>query len=358
MMNKHTPLRIGGSLLERAAEVYDFRSNLRGPALPERPEREQGEAREPEAVEAPAPAPVPEAESIVETAEEAPRRRKQPIIMSELEVTIEAPEGAAAEPADDFMAPSPAPRTAPSPARRGKVDRKSLREAGFILPDAPVTGLAEEFRIIKRQLLQAASGKTGIAADKRQTILVCSASPDEGKTFCAINLALSLSSEKDVEILLVDGDFAKPEVLSILGLEGGPGLVDAIADPKADPNSFIIQTDIKGLSVLPAGRQANNVPELLASERTRQVLAALTEDHPRRIVIFDSPPALMASPASVLASKVGQVMMVVRADKTSEANLREAVGLLSGCDNLSLMLNGTGFGASGRRFGSYYGYGQ
>ncbi len=376
-MNKHTTLRIGGSLLERASEVYDFRSSLRGPAFPERPEREQGEAREPVSA---APAPAPEDDDFLELTDEAPRRREQPILMSEVEVTFEAPQPAAPDPLDDFMEPVPAPakaaapqptpqpkaapqaapqaRRSPAPARGGKVDRKALREAGFILPDAPVTGLAEEFRIIKRQLLQAASGKTGIADDKRQTILVCSAAPDEGKTFCAINLALSLASEKDLEILLVDGDFAKPEILSILGLQGGPGLVDAIADPAADPNAFVIQTDIERLSVLPAGRQANNIPELLGSDRTRHVLAALTEGRPRRIVIFDSPPALMASPASVLASKVGQVMMVVRADKTTEAELREAVGLLSGCDNLSLMLNGTGFGSTGRRFGSYYGYGQ
>jgi Mrp family chromosome partitioning ATPase len=115
---------------------------------------------------------------------------------------------------------------------------------------------------------------------------------------------------------------------------------------------------VPGLSVLSAGSQANNVTELLASERARDVLDALTRDHPTRIVGFDSPPALMASPASVLATQVGQVVMVVRADTTTEADLKEAVGLLSGCRKLSLLLNGTGFAASGRRFGSYYGYGQ
>ena len=372
-MNKHTSLKANGSLLERAAELYDFRQNLRGPALPNLPEvverEEEGEVRGPE-VSAPAPAPESELElapeAAIAPAAEAPRRRKQPIIMSELDVTIEQPRNAKpANPADDFMepagpTPAAAPRKASAPVRgrRGNVDRERLREAGFILPDAPVTGLAEEFRIIKRQLLQATSGKTGVAADKRQSILVCSATPDEGKTFCAVNLALSLASEKDVEVLLVDGDCAKPEVLSLLGLEGGPGLIDAIADPACDPNSLIIHTDIDRFSVLPAGRQTNNVTELLASERTRHVLAALTEGHPRRIVIFDSPPALLASPASVLAAKVGQVVMVVRADKTTEADLREAVGLLSGCDNVSLMLNAAGFAATGRRFGSYYGYGQ
>ena len=362
-MNKHTPLKISGSLLERASEMYDFRKNLRGPALPSLPEaaeREEGEVREPEAVEAPAPAPSPEAEFELrpEAVAETPRRRKQPIIMSQVEVTIEEPQP------DDFMEVAPAPIQAPrvkpatAPGPRSKVNRKALGEAGFILPNAPVTGLAEEFRIIKRQLLQAASGKGGIAEDKRQTILVCSAAPDEGKTFCAVNLALSVASDEDVEVLLVDGDFAKPEIPSLLGLEGGPGLIDAIADPQADVNSFIVQTDIERFSVLPAGRQVNNIPELLASERTRQVLRALTEGHPRRIVIFDSPPALLASPASILADSVGQVVVVVRADKTTEADLREAIGLLSGCENVSLMLNGAGFGATGRRFGSYYGYGK
>jgi exopolysaccharide/PEP-CTERM locus tyrosine autokinase len=267
----------------------------------------------------------------------------------------EAEPAVAEAPAEELVL-EPAPVAAPGEARR--VDRASLRDGCFILPDAPVGGLAEEFRIVKRQLLQAASGKTGISEDKRQTILVCSATADEGKTFCAVNLALSMAQEKDLEVLLVDGDFSKPEILSILGLEGGPGLIDAIADPSADPKSFVIQTDIERLSVLPAGRQANNVTELLASQRTRQVLDALIADHPRRIVIFDSPPALMASPATILAGKVGQIVMVVRADKTTEADLREAIGLLSGCEHLSLMLNGTGFTASGRRFGSYDGYGQ
>jgi Mrp family chromosome partitioning ATPase len=117
----------------------------------------------------------------------------------------------------------------------------------------------------------------------------------------------------------------------------------------------VIRTDLGGLSVLPAGRGVNDATELLASARTREVLASLTRGRPDRIVIFDSPPALMASPASVLAALVGQVRMVVRADETSESDLREAIGLLSGCDSVSLLLNAASLAASGRRFGAYYG---
>jgi len=355
-MNKHSSLRASGSLLERAAEMYDFSSNLRGTTGA--------------VTQAPAPEPVEAEAPAVATEASEPRRPKKPIVLSKPDPFFEEA-ALALEPEDRFQASETAPQPQPARAftdtrrekapphsgRFGKVDRQALREGGFIMPDAPVTGLAEEFRIIKRQLLQAASGKTGIAPDKRQSILVCSPSPDDGKTFCAVNLALSLATEKQVEVLLIDADFSKPEILSILGLEGSEGLMDAIADPGADPESFVIQTDIERLSVLPAGRQTNNVSEMLAAEHTRNVLDALTQ-RPNRIVVFDSPPALMASPASVLASKVGQVVMVVRADKTKETDLREAIGLLSGCEHVSLMLNGAGFTASGRRFGSYYGYGQ
>jgi exopolysaccharide/PEP-CTERM locus tyrosine autokinase len=241
--------------------------------------------------------------------------------------------------------------------RLAQVDRGRLRKRGFLDPDVPVGALAEEFRMVKRQLL-AMTEQPGIPEEKRRIGLICSANPDEGKTFCALNLALSLAGEQDVEVLLVDGDFGKPEILATLGIEPQAGFVDAITDPSLDAEGLIVRTDIGALSVLGAGMQVNNVSELLASERTRDVLARLTEANPRRIVLFDSPPALAASSASVLASHAGQTVMVVRADRTAEADLREALDLLAPCPHLSLLLNGAGFAASGRRFGSYYGHGQ
>ncbi|HEX6376021.1 MAG TPA: hypothetical protein VFZ91_09910 [Allosphingosinicella sp.] len=303
-MNKHSPLSHSGSLLERAAELYGFGS---APAIA-----------------AGAPAGAAEAETAAAEPKAVPRG------------FLPAVGGAQAQ-----------------------VDRESLRRNGFIVPDSPAGPLAEEFRIVKRQLLLGMGAGSSVAADKRQTLLICSAQPDEGKTFCAVNLALSLAGERDLEVLLVDADFPKPEVLAILGLEAkGAGFVDALADPSLDPERLVIPTDISGLSVLPAGRYENDVPELLGSERTAQVLARLTEGRPKRIVIFDSPPALMASAAAALASHVGQLLLVVRADQTTEADLKEAAGLLSGCPQISLLLNGAGFAATGRRFGSYYGYGQ
>lgn len=240
-----------------------------------------------------------------------------------------------------------------------QVDLHHLRDAGFIIPGAPPTALSEEFRLVKRQLLLTAfGGHTGAAADRGRTILICSAQPNEGKTFCSVNLALSMASETDLEVLLVDADVAKPEILSTLGLPGSAGLMDALADPSIDAESLVIRTDIPNLLVLPAGKQTNHDTELLASARTRDLVAALAARNPRRIVLFDSAPALAASPASVLALHVGQVLLVVRADQTSESELRDALTLVDACPRISLMLNGVTFSGSNRKFGSYYGFGE
>jgi exopolysaccharide/PEP-CTERM locus tyrosine autokinase len=235
----------------------------------------------------------------------------------------------------------------------GEVAVDELRENGFLLPDAPVTALAEEFRIVKRQLLLEAATN-----DRSRLIMIASAAPDEGKTFCAVNLALSIAAERDTEVLLVDADFAKPEILSTLGLAGEKGLMDAIVDRTLDVESCVIRTSIPSLSVLPAGKAYNDATELLASERMREVLDRLLTSHSSRVVIFDTPPVLAASAASELALHVGQVLMVVRADTTTEAGLRDAIGLLSGCDQIRLLLNRVRFAPGGPRFGAYYGYGN
>ncbi len=238
------------------------------------------------------------------------------------------------------------------------VDRQLLRDQGMIVPEGTVTRLLEEFRIVKRELLlQAAELRRGNSNGAAQRILVCSPHPGEGKTYCAVNLALSIAAEKETEVLLVDADFAKPSVLSALGLPGGPGLMDALTDPSVDVADYVLGTDVPGLWVLPAGNATNTDSEFLRSSRTAAVLDRLTDGAPHRMVIFDSPPALAASPAAELAKYAGQALVVARADRTGQGALEDAISLLSGCPNIQLLLNATNFSPSGRRFGSYYGYG-
>jgi protein-tyrosine kinase len=334
-MNKHTSIKSAGSLLERASELYDFSSALRTGGLPTAPL-------------APSPAPVPEPVAAPVSVQPA---AAQPVAAAPVPVSpVDQP--APAAPINRSMAP------ARHSERFAKIDRDMLRAGSFIDPEGPVSGLSEEFRIVKRQLLLSARGGKGYdAIEHGERILVCSAHPNEGKTYCSINLALSMASEKDNRVLLIDADFAKPSILSTLGIAHGPGLMDALADRDCDAESYVIQTDIDGLSVLPAGAQTNQDTEYLAASRTAEIIDQLTRNDPNRIIIFDSPPALAASPASVLALHVGQCLMVVNADVTTDSALRDALSLLSGCDHVQLLLNRAKFSPTGRKFGNYYGYG-
>ncbi|MES2096304.1 MAG: AAA family ATPase [Pseudomonadota bacterium] len=326
-MNKPI-IKRGGSLLERAAEIYDFSAHLNTRGIPA---DELLPAPKPVVVEAPAPvAPAP--------APVAPH--------DTLELTVAAP----------LAAPKPRVRVAaPVAARHVRIDRDLLAENGLLVPDAPIGVMAEEFRLAKRQLLLTTRKLAKSDPAKARTILVCSAKPGDGKTYCAINLAISMAAERDLRVLLVDADFAKPGVLSRLGVSDGPGLLDALADPAVDIEKFVVGTDIPNLSLLPAGTQTHDDTELVASDRTPELIAQLLAADPERLVIFDSPPALAASPASVLALHVGQVMLVIRADKTSEGEIRETVQRLEGCDEIQLLLNSVAFAPGGDRFGSYYG---
>ncbi len=258
--------------------------------------------------------------------------------------------------------PEPAQTAAPQPSVKPqerkvvlsgphqKVDREILREEGLIVPEDQVTGLLEEFRIVKRELLADARASSDPAARR---ILVCSPLPGEGKTYCAINLAIALAAERDVEVVLVDADVLNPSVARRLGIDAGKGLMDTLVDDNAHPERLAIGTDIDGLFVLPAGSSSARDAEYLASARTGEVLDRLTRGAPNRFVIFDTPPALAASPAAELAAHVGQALLVVRADETSRAALEDAQQLLSACPDIKLLLNATRFSPSGRQFGDY-----
>ncbi|MCB2072594.1 MAG: capsular biosynthesis protein [Novosphingobium sp.] len=338
------------SLIERAVKAFDL-GKLAPPPVPD---QLPAGKRKPARREPPKPA-----------AENAPEKAAfVPVVEQSVPVTVES-QTAHASP--DIAPPAPVAEKPPEPVvppsqfkgPRHPVDRDHLREQGLIVPEGGVTALLEEFRIVKRQLLvQAADLRRQGSGAAAQRVLISSPHPAEGKTYCSVNLALSIAAEKESEVILVDADFAKPSVLSVLGLPGGPGLMDALTDETVDVADFVIGTDIPGLWVLPAGNATNTDTEYLGSSRSSVVLNRLTEGAPQRIVIFDSPPALAASPAAELAKHVGQVLMVVRADQTSQGALDDAISLLSSCPNIQLLLNAAQFSPSGRRFGSYYGYGR
>lgn len=238
-----------------------------------------------------------------------------------------------------------------------EIDLVALREAGYITPDMPPNLMSEEFRIIKRSLLLNAFSKTEEKVKNGNVLLVTSSNPSEGKTFCTINLALSIATEQDVTVLLVDADFSKPEILNRLGISGGRGLMDVVADSSLDLSDCLVRTNIPNLVLLPAGRQHNLTTELLASERMESIVTEISTRYPDRLVIFDSPPVLASSAASVMALYMGQIVFVVEAEKTTEPQIKESLGMVSACDNINLLLNKTRYNGSNKKFATYYGYG-
>ncbi len=262
-----------------------------------------------------------------------------------------------------LIEPDPAPTA--TKKRRPEVTRKTLKQvtlnlarlnaAGIITPDSRRAELVEQFRAIKRPLLMKAAQSSDKRVPKGNLVLVTSAVPREGKTFTAVNLAMSIAMELDHTVLLVDADVAKSDVSRLLGIQESEGLADYLAQPERSLSELLITTDIPKLAVLPAGRQRTNITELLASDHMRNLVDEFGRRYPDRIVVIDSPPLLAASGASVLAHLVGQTVLVVEAIRTPQSAVREALSLLTDVRNVGLVLNkNRGNQGLVYQYGSYY----
>lgn len=227
-----------------------------------------------------------------------------------------------------------------------------MRAAGFVTSDQDNTLVSEEFRLIKRPLLLKAMDKGRDAIRNGNLIMVSSSRPAEGKTFCAINLAMSIATEPDLTVLLIDADVSRPDVPRVMGFEAELGLVDLLADGSLEVADVMLRTDLENLAVLPAGRSHRLATELLASERMERLVDDLARRYRDRIIVIDSPPVLMSSAAAVMALHVGQILFVVEAEETSKAALDNALSMVNSCNNISLLLNKTRSGGT-EKFGSY-----
>ena len=240
---------------------------------------------------------------------------------------------------------------------RIEIDLNRLRLAGMVVPDSESSRIAEEFRIIKRPLLLKAFAKGSDRIENGHVIMVTSARPDEGKSFVALNLAMSLASEPNLNVLLVDADFHNPTVPLGLDFKAERGLIDALLDETVDLGDMLLRTNLNNLTILPAGRRHPNATELLASKRMVQLVDEIARRYSDRVIVFDSPPVLAASEPSVLALHVGQIAFVVEAEATGRRAIEEALSMVSGCKNISLILNKRRGWMGSEHFGAYYGYG-
>jgi len=256
-----------------------------------------------------------------------------------------------ASPAQRPVVPQPIEIASGAPRAADLVITDAMRSAlGLIAPSGLQRQRAAEFRHIKRQIVADIQSNA-----TRRLVMVTSALAGEGKTFTAANLAESLALEADYSVLLVDADVLKPRLTDSLGLRERMGLLDSVLDPQLNPESLVLTTDIQGLSVLPVGVRHENATEHFAGDRMRDVMRILLSVH-NRIVLIDSLPLLQTTEARALAPLATQVLLVVRAESTSESAARASLELLGEGADVKVVLNAVVRTGLANYMG--YGYGQ
>lgn len=238
-----------------------------------------------------------------------------------------------------------------------QIDLLGLAEAGFVTPQGSRSATTDQFRVIKRPLLDNATGKGAALVANGNLIMVTSSLPGEGKSFTAINLAMSIAMELNHTVMLVDADVARPSVMKKLGLSPAPGLLDLLLDSSVNLSDVLLRTNIENLTLLPTGLPHPRATELLASDAMVALLEDMASRYSDRIIIFDSPPLLLTTEARVLATHMGQIVMVVQAEKTLQSEVRHALSTIEDCPVRLLVLNQArtrGLGAYGYGYG--YGY--
>ena len=236
-----------------------------------------------------------------------------------------------------------------------ELNGERLTERGFIYSPDSAHHIQEEFRHIKRKLLNNAFGPAAKTLKHSNLIMVSSSNPNEGKTFVSINLALSIALEQDKTVLLVDADVLRPSLHRELEFESKKGLLEYLLAEVDSLSEVIYNTNIPNLKLIPAGKPHHLTNELLASERMVQLAQELAQRYPDRMVIFDCPPILGVTETPVLSDVVGQAVVVVEESKTKIDDVKRAVSQLNEDIAIGCVMNKTV--RSNKDVYGYYGYG-
>ncbi|MGI0014803.1 MAG: AAA family ATPase [Nitrososphaera sp.] len=224
---------------------------------------------------------------------------------------------------------------------KSSLDFNKLGQLGMVTPDKAMSRIAVELRHIKRRLLNETPEQSGVWVDGvyRNLIMVTSSIIGEGKTFLAINLAMNMAMEVGRRVVLVDTDVANGDVAKVLGIDAKPGLTDLLTCPNLTLLDVLISTNIDGLQILPVGTKIANVADLYSSTKMERFLKAMAQQFADRIIIFDGPPLLASSESSVLARFMGQVIVVVQEERTTQEDLLTGLKQIEFARNIGLVLN-------------------
>lgn len=247
--------------------------------------------------------------------------------------------------------PAPSSNVIHTPPSAADVSVKVTSESPFLVSlNAPHSQIAEEYRKLKSVLVKLTKGDTF-----KNTVMVTSAVPHEGKSITALNLAISLAQEFDHTVLLVDADLRRPSIHRYLNIDHKPGFSECLMG-EADISEAIIGTGIGKLSVITAGREVANPVELFASNKTQGIIEEMKHRYHDRYIIFDTPPVLPFAETRTLAHLADGVLFVVKERLASQGNIKDAIDALKGCDLLGMVYNDATLDHHDERYSYYRGY--
>ncbi len=221
-------------------------------------------------------------------------------------------------------------------SRRIDLDIGLLEKEGYLTPNTKNRIMFEQYRRIKLPVLRTAfEGKDG----RKNIIMITSSLEGEGKSFTAMNLAMSVAYEYNQTVLLIDADIVKKQTSSVLGLKEESGLIDYLTDKSPNLSDLILTTNIPNLNILPAGVDSDRITELFNSKKMSHLVNELSNRYDDRLIILDAPPLLQETSSDALKKLVHQIIFVIEAEKTPLHIIQTAKEIIKDNENVGVVLN-------------------
>ncbi|HTN11446.1 MAG TPA: hypothetical protein VL154_10800 [Acetobacteraceae bacterium] len=251
------------------------------------------------------------------------------------------------------------PRLTEALAPLPPLELEALERAGLVVGRKLRTRISEEFRVTVGTVMRSLKTSYAPGRGAGNLLMVTSSRPGEGKSFTALNLSGSIAQHTQREVLLVDMDAKQHSLSDQLGLGDRPGLIDLAADAAMRIEDTVLRTAIPNLSFMPVGRrrgEGSDVGEGTVARPMTSLIERMGRRFPNHLVILDAPPCLSTSDPSTIAPFVGQIVLVIEAEKTQKSEVMASLDLIKACQTVSLMLNKIRVTTS-YTFGAYHYFG-
>jgi receptor protein-tyrosine kinase len=280
--------------------------------------------------------------------------RREPVA----ETVLETPVAKAPQPAEPVRDARPVNGAAAAAPNTVHLNMDRLREGRMVTPDNRASVTYNEFRAIKRKLLPMTRDPETHATTKN-IVMITSALAGEGKTYTAMNLAICLASERNLDVILVDGDVVRSSIAQYFQGAPAEGLLDILIGRRQNVDEVLTRcVEVPNLHILFSGRRDDSSPELLASQRMAEVCSALSRRFRECVVVIDAPPVLATAEPSALAMHVHHLLMVVAAGQSARHHIEEALAGVVACPSINLIFNKSPEWQRPTPYPYYYSYGE